>query len=271
MQRPRAPTPGARRSFCRATLPIVPTFSLALVAAIFVVPPASVIGVWIWARRMSRRPELPRFASMVAYGLVILSALAIVAGSVVGLVVGRGMITSERPGQKARGLAEGLSEAMNGSALGLSVAGLAALWLLFCAWQWAPMSSTARTLVVAVGGALVGFFAYQAGADRQGIEDRRDRDATIAFRWGDGKYGEAFYGMHVFEVRTASGVDVRATIEIGPGNPMWHDCGQIGRAESHEEAARRFSVISWRPDGVHVGSDMREEYFLDRATIEAHR
>jgi hypothetical protein len=121
------------------------------------------------------------------------------------------------------------------------------------------------------GSAFIALVAYSAGAWRQEAKDTADRDSTIAFRWGDGKYGEAFYGVRVFEVDTANGVDVRATVVIGPGDSMWHDCGLIGRAASHPEAVRRFSVISWRADGVHVGSDARDEYFLERAIVEAHR
>lgn len=251
------------------------TLPWAFTAALFLVPAASVIGVWIWARRLSRRPEVPRFASRVAHGLVILSAVAMVAGMVAGLAVGRGVIMSEGPSERARGLAEGVSEAMNGSVVGLSVAALTALWLLFCTWQWAPLSSVTRAFVVAVGGALVAFFAYEDGGSHQRAVDLADRDATrdatIAVRWGDGKYGEAFYAMRVFEVKAAGGIDVRAILLIGPGNAMSQDCGPIGRVASHAEAVRRFSVISWRADGVHVGSDTHEEYFLDRATIEAHR
>jgi hypothetical protein len=173
----------------------VSTLPWAVAVALFLVPAASVIGVWIWARRLSQRPEMPPFASRVANGLVILSAVAIVAGIVAGLAVGRGVIMSAGPIERARGLAEGVSEAMNGSAVGLSVAALTALWLLFCTWQWAPLSGVTRTLVVAVGGTLVAFFAYEDGGGGQRAEDLADRAATIAVRWGDGKYGEAFYGM----------------------------------------------------------------------------
>ncbi len=128
-----------------------------------------------------------------------------------------------------------------------------------------------RALGMVAGSTFIALVAYSAGAWHQEAKDLAARDATIAFRWGDGKCGEAFYGMRVFEVDAANGVDLRATVVIGPGGSMWHDCGLIGRAASHQEAVRRFSVISWRPDGVHVGSDARDEYFLDRAIVEAHR
>jgi hypothetical protein len=134
-------------------------------------------------------------------------------------------------------------------------------------WAWVRLTRRRPE----VGAALIALVAWFASAGRQEAEDRDDRDATIAFDWGNGKRGEAAYGMRVFEVATGGGLDVRATIIMGRGNSRWHDCGRIGRAVSHEEAVRNFSVISWRPDGVHVGSDARGEYFLERAIIEADR
>jgi hypothetical protein len=145
----------------------------------------------------------------------------------------------------------------------LVVAALAALG----AWAWVRFTRWRPE----VGAVLVAVAAWFVGAGLQEEADRDDRDATIAFRWGNGKRGEAAYGMRVFEVATGGGLDVRATIIMGRGNSRWHDCGRIGRVASHEEAVRNFSVISWRADGVHVGSDTRDEYFLDRAIIEADR
>jgi hypothetical protein len=127
---------GASRSSCRATIPLVSPSSWLLVAAIFLIPPASAIGAWIWARRMSRRPEVPDFVSRVAYALVILSAVMILFGLVYGSLVGIDAITSDGSEQKARALAEWISAAMHSGALGVIFAVVAALWLLFCTWRW---------------------------------------------------------------------------------------------------------------------------------------
>jgi biopolymer transport protein ExbB/TolQ len=55
-----------------------------------------------------------------------------------GVLVGHGAVSGESTdaSQKARVLAEGISEAMNWSAFGLLVAVVAALWLGFCTWNW---------------------------------------------------------------------------------------------------------------------------------------
>jgi len=116
----------------------VTPFSLGMVLAIILVPSALVLGAWTWARRIGKRPEVPKLASRVAYGLVILSALAVVAGVVVGFVGGFGAVSGDRidPSQKARVLAEGISEAMNCGALGFLLTVVTAAWLLFCSWRW---------------------------------------------------------------------------------------------------------------------------------------
>jgi hypothetical protein len=96
----------------------------------------SVVGVSAWARQLGRQTKVPRFASRVGYVLAILSALAIVFGIVSGFVVARSGLTLYGPGEKARALAEGISEAMNCSALGFLFSVVAALWLLLCSWRW---------------------------------------------------------------------------------------------------------------------------------------
>jgi hypothetical protein len=104
-----------------------------------------------------------------------------------------------------------------------------------------------------------------------------DLDDTIAMSWGDGRYGKAFYGMRVFlepgELASASGptVSVRAEVRIGRGNGMRYDAGPIGVASSRADAVARFGTITWREDGVHVGSPGHDEYMLERTRVEAHR
>ncbi len=131
---PRAPWLFA--SSCRATMPAVSPSSWLLVAAIFIGPSLSVMGVWRWARRMSRRPEVPDFVSWVAYVLVILSAVVILFGIIRGSLVGVEAVTSGGTERNARALAEGISEAMNAGALGFLPTAAAASWLSFCTWRW---------------------------------------------------------------------------------------------------------------------------------------
>ena len=91
---------------------------------------------------------MPRFASRVAYVLVVPAALSVVFGVACGLLVGVGIVgrgagsgESIEPSQKARVLAEGISELMNSSAFGFLIAVVAALWLLFCTWRWRRTSA----------------------------------------------------------------------------------------------------------------------------------
>ena len=107
--------------------------SLVLAAAIFTVPAISVVGVWLGARRLHRRAEVPRFVASVGYALAAGAGLIIVGGSVSGVLRSMGAVSSEidGPSQKARLLGENISEAMNCGALGFLVAVVGAVWLGF--------------------------------------------------------------------------------------------------------------------------------------------
>jgi hypothetical protein len=109
----------------------------ALVVVTFLLPWVFVVGAWIWARRLGRRAEVPRFVKWVAYALVVPGAFFIAQGVVSGLLAGFGRASGESidPSQKARRLAEGISEFMNSSAFGFVFAVVALVWLGFWAWK----------------------------------------------------------------------------------------------------------------------------------------
>lgn len=115
-----------------------------LMAAILFVPPASTIGLVPWARRLAKRPGVPRFAARVVYGLAAVGGLVIAAGLGLGVVTATGAVTGEatEPSEKARHLAAGISEAMNCGALGLLVAGFAAGWIVFWTWRTEESAKT---------------------------------------------------------------------------------------------------------------------------------
>lgn len=118
-------------------------FTWFLVAAILIVPPASIIGLVLWARWLAKRQGVPRFAAWVAYGLAVVGGLVIAASVGLGVVIATSAVSGEavEPSEKARHLAEGISEVMNCGALGLLVAGLAAGWVLF--WRLRTRGSSA--------------------------------------------------------------------------------------------------------------------------------
>lgn len=98
-----------------------------------------------------------------------------------------------------------------------------------------------------------------------------DRPITIAMSWGDGKYGKQFYGAQVYLVPQGEDYAVHARVQIGPGNPYYHDCGQIGRAASVQDAVERFGTIRWDEKGVTIGDLSAGGYHLPRARVESHR
>jgi hypothetical protein len=60
--------------------------SAAILAIVFLVPALSLVGVWLGARRLSRRSGLPRFVTWVAYALVTPAVLFVIVGVVGGLL-----------------------------------------------------------------------------------------------------------------------------------------------------------------------------------------
>jgi len=93
--------------------------------------------------------------------------------------------------------------------------------------------------------------------------------------WGDGRYGKAFYGAHVYlePLEEELGYSVRARVFIGRGT-FWssyqHEMGEIGRAASDEEAVERWGTLIWRPDGLQIGNEPNAP-FLPRRKLENHR
>jgi hypothetical protein len=98
-------------------------------------PPLSVVGILLGARWLRKR-DAPRLVVSVAYVLAALVGLVIVAGYVGAVVVAVHPVGDEpvEPSQKARVLAEGISEAMNCGAFALLVVLIAAGWIGF--WRW---------------------------------------------------------------------------------------------------------------------------------------
>lgn len=122
-------------------------------------------------------------------------------------------------------------------------------------------------LIVAAVALLAGFVAGWILASSVNAT-RLER--VVAMSWGDGKYGPAFYGAHVYMKPKRSGYSVRALVHIGRGNGGFHDCGELGTVQTDAEAVARWGKIEWRDDGLHIGTGTNH-YFLARAEMESHR
>lgn len=129
------------------------------------------------------------------------------------------------------------------------------------------MRKLAPLLAVAIVALLVGFVAGWLTASSNSAT-RLER--VVAMSWGDGKYGPAFYGAHVFLEPQAGSYSVRARVFIGRGNDYFHDCGELGRVQTDVEAVARWGRIEWREDGLHIGTGTNH-FFMPRAQLERHR
>ena len=121
--------------------------------------------------------------------------------------------------------------------------------------------------IVGVVALLVG---YLVGAVVEGNASRKELGRLVAVSWGDGKYGPAFYGAHVYLEPVTSGYSVRARVYVGRGNDYYHDCGELGTVQTDAEAVARWGTISWSEDGLRIGSSTNQ-YFLARAKLESGR
>ncbi|MBD2108323.1 hypothetical protein [Nodosilinea sp. FACHB-13] len=98
---------------------------------------------------------------------------------------------------------------------------------------------------------------------------------VVAMGWGDGKYGDAFYGALVYLEPQSSGYAVRAKVyigrdNIGRGTSYIHDCGQLGTVKTHAEAVAQWGAIAWSEAGLRIGTSANG-YFLARNRLENHR
>lgn len=103
----------------------------------------------------------------------------------------------------------------------------------------------------------------------QAITYKNPMDNLITVKWGDGKYGKAFYGAEVYFIKEEKSYSVKAKIRIGRENNYYHDCGVIGVVQSPEEAVEKYGEVTWTESGLLIGKE--GTYFLSRKEIEKHR
>lgn len=110
-----------------------------VVAAVLLVPPAAVLGLVLWARRLR---GAGRFAVWTAYGVAAIAALVIIVGLVVGFFRAATAVHAQdvEPSRKARALAVGISEAMNCGAFALLIVAVGGAGVAGWRWWWLAMT-----------------------------------------------------------------------------------------------------------------------------------
>jgi hypothetical protein len=95
------------------------------------------IGLALWARWLGRLYGVPRFVRYLVWLIVVAWAVG-AGGSMWGLINAFGAVSGESvdPSQKARILAEGISEAMNAFAFSTGILLLAAIVMLGLTWRY---------------------------------------------------------------------------------------------------------------------------------------
>lgn len=130
------------------------------------------------------------------------------------------------------------------------------------------MNKNLYLVIIAIILLLIGYGVSWVVSDKK-ADNRSER--IIAIKWGDGKYGEAFYGAQVYLEPTPDGYSVRGLVYIGRGNGYINDLGEFGKVKSDIEAVKKFGNIEFKPDGLHIGDGIQDNYFLPREKLESHR
>lgn len=92
------------------------------------------------------------------------------------------------------------------------------------------------------------------------------RSSLIAFRYIDGKYGKAFYGIEVYAKENKKHLEVHAKINIDLTGGYYYDCGKIGFASSFADAKKKFGNILFDGENINIGS-----YRISKSEYATHR
>ena len=117
---------------------------------------------------------------------------------------------------------------------------------------------------------VVGAGCFAAGWMISPVSDEEVLGRTIAVKWGDGKYGKAFYGAHVYVVPIEAGWSVRARIYMGRGG-RFMDCDELGKVMSAADAVAHWGCLRFRDEGLYIGSGAANDILVKRSRFESGR
>ena len=129
------------------------------------------------------------------------------------------------------------------------------------------MATLSGVFVPFLAGAVIGIGSGWVAASEQS-DSRLDR--VVAISWGDGSYGPAFYGAHVYLEPRGDVYSVHAQVFIGRGNGYRHELGELGEVAHPEAAVARWGRLEWSEDGLRIGTGP-DAVFFPREKLERHR
>ena len=92
-----------------------------------------------------------------------------------------------------------------------------------------------RILIFVVFGACCLFLGFAAGCWLFSHDGSGHVGDMVTMAWGDGKYGESFYGAQVWVEPVGSRFTVRARVHIGHGNSLYQDSGVLSTEDTFPE------------------------------------
>ena len=97
-------------------------------------------------------------------------------------------------------------------------------------------------------------------------------EKSVALKWSDGVFDSPPLGAHIYLEPHMDGKSVRLRVYFGRERPQFfmpgHN-GEIDVVRDAKQASSKWSSISWRSEGLHVGVDgNRTRYFVPPKKIE---
>ncbi len=97
-------------------------------------------------------------------------------------------------------------------------------------------------------------------------------ESSVALKWSDGVFDGPPLGAHIYLEPHMDGKSVRLRVYFGRERPQFFMPGRTGEidvARDAQQASSKWSSISWRSDGLHVGVDgNRTRYFVPHKKIK---
>lgn len=126
------------------------------------------------------------------------------------------------------------------------------------------MLRPATLVIIALLAGVVGFVA---GWGAIAAQSSKRAGRVVAVRWGDAAHAKAHYGAFVYLRQVQDAYSVRARVYFGRDGAAFHDCGELGKAETPAEAVERWGDIEWGANGLRIGSGT-DRFFLAREELE---
>ena len=127
-----------------------------------------------------------------------------------------------------------------------------------------------RPLTLFVVALLTGIVGFVAGWGAVAATNAKRAGRVVAVSWGDSAHTKAFYGAFVYLRQKSDHYSVRARVYFGRSGEGFHECGELGKVQTPEEAVAQWGTIEWKTDGLQIGRGTNR-FFISKADLDKPR